>query len=181
MRSKLQAAEQQATILARAKHDADSKLKEAETSLQQLKQQNQASQKKLIEQHQKFRCQALTEAEELRRQSTTAQAHSRRLSAEVEALQKASLRHVEEMETLEERLSTSNAQEEAVAADLRLCKEELAAAQFQLAKLSSPGPGSGGEGAHAQQGPYTAQRCAGGSFPVGFGSVEQKECLDQLS
>ncbi|KAL6752502.1 hypothetical protein V8C86DRAFT_587017 [Haematococcus lacustris] len=185
MGSQLQAAEQNATSLARAKHDADSKLKQAETSLAQLQQQNQASQKKLIEQHQKFRCQAQTEAEELRKQCTTAQAHARQLAAEVEVLQKASLRHVDEMETLEERLSTSNAQEEAVAADLRLCKEELASAQSQLAQLNSSsnsaGPGSGNEGAQAQQGPHTAQRCAGGSFPVGFGSVEQRECLDKLS
>ncbi|GFH11616.1 hypothetical protein HaLaN_07146 [Haematococcus lacustris] len=64
-------------------------------------------------------------------------------------------------------------------------QEELASAQSQLAQLNSSssraGPGSGGEGVQAQQGPYTAQRCAGGSFPVGFGSVEQRECLDQLS
>ncbi|KAJ9530730.1 hypothetical protein QJQ45_014888 [Haematococcus lacustris] len=195
----LQAAEQQATSLARAKHDADRKLKEAQTSSQQMKEQYQASQKKLVEQHLQYKRQALAEVEELRRQSTTAQvsakqegskkerAHARQLSAEVEALQKASLRHVEEVETLEERLSTSNAQEEAAAADLRLCKEELASAQSQLAQLnsssssSSAGPAGGGEGAQAQQGPYTAQRCAGGSFPVGFGSVEQRECLDQLS
>ncbi|GFH23507.1 hypothetical protein HaLaN_21128, partial [Haematococcus lacustris] len=90
--------------------------------MQQLKQQYQASQKKLIEQHLQFKRQAETEVEELRRQSTTAQAHAQRLATEVEALQKASLRHVEEVEMLEERLSTSNAQEEAAAANLRLCK-----------------------------------------------------------
>ncbi|GFH16074.1 hypothetical protein HaLaN_12423 [Haematococcus lacustris] len=148
MRAQLQAAEQNATSIARAKHDADSKLKQAETSLEQLKQQNQASQKKLLDQHQQLRCQARTELEELRRQSATAQAHARRLAAELEALQKASLHHVEEMETLEERLSTSNAQEEAVAADLRLCKvrrckcvrEQLQSRQGRASFALCPGP-----------------------------------------
>ncbi|KAL6751015.1 hypothetical protein V8C86DRAFT_3030473 [Haematococcus lacustris] len=136
--------------------------KEAETSMEKLKQQYQASQKKLVEQHLQYKRQAVTEVEELRRQSTTAQAHARQLSAEVEALQKASLRHVEEMETLEERLSTSNAQEEAVAADLRLCKEELVAAQSQLAQ------------------PYSSSSSAGPASAPGAGA-EQHECLDQLS
>ncbi|KAJ9530726.1 hypothetical protein QJQ45_014878, partial [Haematococcus lacustris] len=149
------------TSLAMAKHDADSKLKEAETSLEQLKQQYQASQKKLIEQHLQYKRQAVTKVEELRRQSTTAQAHARRLAAEVEALQKASLRHVEEIEMLEERLSGSNAQEAAAAADLRLCKEVLAAAQSQVDQLNSSSISGSGSGPAAD--------------------AEQRDCLDQLS
>ncbi|GFH11618.1 hypothetical protein HaLaN_07148, partial [Haematococcus lacustris] len=106
------------------------------------------------------------------------------LTTEVSAMQTGRSQLVEQVEVLGERLASRAAQEEEPAAELRLSKELLQTAEAQLAQLgngSSVGlDSSSGEG-KVHLGPYTAQRCAGGSFPVGFGSVEQRECLDQLS
>ncbi|GFH11617.1 hypothetical protein HaLaN_07147 [Haematococcus lacustris] len=106
------------------------------------------------------------------------------LTTDVSAMQTGRSQLVEQVEVLGQRLASRAAQEEEPAAELRLSKELLQTAEAQLAQLgndSSVGlDSSSGEG-KVHLGPYTAQRCAGGSFPVGFGSVEQRECLDQLS
>ncbi|GFH12270.1 hypothetical protein HaLaN_07920 [Haematococcus lacustris] len=100
--------------------------------------------------------------------------NAKQLAAKVDGLQTEKLRHVEDMEVLEERLAALSAQEEAAAADLRLCKEQLASAQSQLVT----------EGSQAQPHSQTQVSVVGGSgsssFPKAFGCVEQRECLDQL-
>ncbi|KAL6752506.1 hypothetical protein V8C86DRAFT_587061 [Haematococcus lacustris] len=104
------------------------------------------------------------------------------LTTEVSDMQTGRAQLVEEVEVLEERLASRAAQEEDTAAELRLSKELLQTAEAQLAQFgndSSVGLGSSSGGGRVHL--HTGQRCAGGSFPVGFGSVEQRECLDQLS
>ncbi|GFH30013.1 hypothetical protein HaLaN_28781 [Haematococcus lacustris] len=95
------------------------------------------------------------------------------------------------MKQLEARLATSSTQQEATAAKLQLCQEELRRAQDRLEQLirscssnNIPGDGNGSGGGQGGQpvplAAQAAQTSAGGSFPVGFGSVEQQQCLDQL-
>ncbi|GFH12265.1 hypothetical protein HaLaN_07914, partial [Haematococcus lacustris] len=94
------------------------------------------------------------------------------------------IREREEKQMMEERLSAANAAEEDMLADMRAIKEKLASAQSQLA-LTTSNSSEGcddGTGRGQAQPQYPAVRGSGGSsFPMGFGCVEQRECLDQLS
>ncbi|GFH17370.1 hypothetical protein HaLaN_13995 [Haematococcus lacustris] len=116
------------------------------------------------------------------------QGHTQQLAAD---LQQDRLQHEAAIKQLKARLATSSTQQEAMTAKLQLCQEELRRAQDRLDQLirssssNIPGDGSGSGGGQGGQpvplAAQAAQTSAGGSFPVGFGSVEQHECLDQLS
>ncbi|GFH05980.1 hypothetical protein HaLaN_00534 [Haematococcus lacustris] len=103
--------------------------------------------------------------------------------AQAADLQQELAREREEMEMMEERLSTANAAEEDMLADMRAIKEQLASAQSQLALTTSTNAGHDyGRGrGQAQPQPPALRGSGGSSFPMGFGCVEQRECLDQLS
>ncbi|KAJ9520617.1 hypothetical protein QJQ45_007484 [Haematococcus lacustris] len=104
--------------------------------------------------------------------------------AQAADLQQHLAREREEMEMMEERLSAANAAEEGMLADMRAIKEQLACAQSQLALTttsSSSGHDDGTGRDQAQPQPPAVRGSGGSSFPMGFGCVEQRECLDQLS
>ncbi|GFH05979.1 hypothetical protein HaLaN_00533 [Haematococcus lacustris] len=113
-------------------------------------------------------------------------AELRTVKAQAADLQQDLTREREEMEMMEERLSTANAAEEDMLADMRAIKEQLASAQSQLALTttttsSSAGHDDGTVRGQAQPQPPAVRGSGGSSFPMGFGCVEQRECLDQLS
>ncbi|KAJ9520613.1 hypothetical protein QJQ45_007482 [Haematococcus lacustris] len=151
--ARLEVSEQRCAELDSARKEAETKLQAAVAQLEILRQgAHQYSVTSKTQAHQECTDWAAVDKE-----------HARQLAAVVNILQADKLRHEEDMEVLEERMAALSAQEEAAAADLRLCKEELASAHTQLTQTRAVHGG------------------ASSSFPKDFGCVEQRECLDQLS
>ncbi|KAL6755626.1 hypothetical protein V8C86DRAFT_3159991 [Haematococcus lacustris] len=156
-----QSSEQRVHRLSTAQQVAKEQLGDARKQIKQLQGEQQRQQK-----------QNAKEKQELFRKAQAAD------------LQQDLAREREEMKMMEERLSAANAAEEDMLADMRAIKEQLASSQSQLALTTSgsvAGHDNGTGRGQAQPQPPALRGGGGSSFPMGFGCVEQRECLDQLS